>query len=175
MAIRLDKARGTGVEIWYRLQVVVKAERDLFRLKREMFKGRSWRRRTQLLRVLRRCSPPEQAQRRLWHDMRLLGTGPTNSGSMKRMPQAQLFFHRNHIEHIQREMGLSQPAILFAIPIHCPNTSRTSAGVRSSDSKGSTTRTAPNVWPCCRSSVSRTSHSQVCAAATMRASHQERE
>ena len=41
MAIRLDKPCGTGVEIWYRLQVVVKAERDLFRLKREMFKGRS--------------------------------------------------------------------------------------------------------------------------------------
>ena len=58
---------------------------------------------------------------------------------------------------------------------YCASVLRTSAGVRSGDAKGSITRTVPNSWPCCRSSVRRTLHWHVCAVATMRASHQERE
>ena len=51
--------------------------------------------------------------------------------------------------------------------------SNTPAGVRSGERKGSITRTSPSRWPCWRSSVRRTEHSQDCAAATMSASHHE--
>ena len=51
---------------------------------------------------------------------------------------------------------------------------RMSSGVRSGDANGSMIRTSPNIWLCCKSSVSSAEQAQDCAAATMSASHHER-
>ncbi len=56
---------------------------------------------------------------------------------------------------------------------YAASASSTSAGVLSGERNGLITVTSPSRWPCWRSSVSRTAHSLLCAAATMSASHHE--
>ena len=54
---------------------------------------------------------------------------------------------------------------------YAASASSTSAGVLSGERNGLITVTSPSRWPCWRSSVSRTAHPLLCAAATMSASH----
>lgn len=80
--------------------------------------------------------------------------------------------YQPHFNPVFSESGIIQKN-RTCLP-HLPDPAKTSPGALSGVLNGLITRIPPIIWSCCKSSVSNVEHSQVCAAATIRASHHER-